>query len=175
MTSSRRMLLALAAGVVATGAILVLRSDPGDPAGQEGIRALASPPVAVLPAAGPEGQAPGVADGPSSPAVPGPGTAPVPPSAAEAGDRAVARARNLQHPASTRVLDELGRYTEKELDLRARIARSTGRPPRPAVDQLLALRRAGASREQLLAFTDRELASSPALHATVREWIATTD
>jgi len=164
MTPSRRTVLVLAAVVVATGALLVLRSGPGEPAGPDGTLPLASSTAAVRPVAGPAGQAPGVVAGPMAP-----------PSAAEEGDRAVARARNLQHPASTRILDDLGRYSEEELDLRARIARSTGRPPRPAVDQLLALRRAGATRTELLAFTDRELASSPALQATVREWIARTD
>jgi hypothetical protein len=164
MTPSRRILLALAAVVVATGALLVLRSGPAEPSGPDGTRALVPPPAALLPVAGPAGQAPGVVGGP-----------PPPTSAAEEGDRAVARARNLQHPASSRILDDLGRYSEEELDLRARIARSTGRSPRPAVDQLLALRRAGATRTELLAFTDRELSSSPALQATVREWIARTD
>jgi hypothetical protein len=94
-----------------------------------------------------------------------------PPSAAEKGDEAIARAMNMQHPSSTPLLDELARYSQQELELRARISRKTGGEPPPAVDRLFALSRGGAGKEELMAFADRELASPMSLRVTAREWI----
>ena len=84
----------------------------------------------------------------------------------------MARALNLQHPTSTPELDQLARYSQEELDLRARVVRRTQKPPPPALERLFELRRAGASRQVLLAFASQELSSPILLHVAVREWIA---
>ncbi len=164
MNKTTKLHLSLAALAVGLGALLYFASSSTEPTQDPAVAAPATPATS---AAAPPGSIPQAAS-PTEVAQPAPAAEP---ASSTMDDDDIEAARRDDEAGTNKLGDLSKRYSADDLKLPAMLGEKLGKPPPPAVYQLLDMKKRDADADDLVEHVQREFPKDLKLRALTIDWL----